>query len=339
MIDVARHAGVSIKTVSRVLNDVSTVQDIYKIKVLNSIKELNYIPSPTARALRSGRSYKINFVSNSSRNTYANRVLFGALRSCHDIGYQMVLNVIDEGQLTERGFAIQWVRDITRRDKPEGVILVPPLATDRKLVTALIKANIPTVSIGALSIHKKQSSVVINEKLAAKDITKFLIKRGHQKIAFVFGSKGQTATDERFSGYKEALYEANLSVNESLLYQGNFDFSSGLEAGKELLSRSPRPSAVFASNDEMASGIIVAAQKLGIEVPNELSIVGFDDNTFAEELWPGLTTIKQPLEKFGQKAIEILNGIKGDLANMPSDMDEVLDYEMIERESVLYYKS
>lgn len=335
MIDVANHAGVSIKTVSRVVNNETTVQEEYRVKVLKSIEQLGYVLSTPARTLRSNRSYQINLISNSSRNTFANRVLFGALRACHNMGYQLVLDLIEPHQENVQEFTDAWIEKLTLRNKPEGIIVFPPLSLNKNFVKRLIDANIPVVSVGATSVHKKQGSVTINDREAAKEMTKYLINKGHRRIGFIKGAKDQSATKARFKGYKAALRKSGIDLDKTLLYSGDFHFESGLAAGEALLSQPNRPTAIFSSNDEMAAGIIFSAQKLGIAIPTELSVVGFDDNTFARGLWPSLTTIRQPLEDFGKTAVEILSSLRGGVGNTDFDIDKCLSYEFIERDSAI----
>lgn len=334
MIDVANHAGVSIKTVSRVVNNEATVQEEYKVKVLNSIEQLGYVPSTSARTLRSNRSYQIYFISNSSRNTFANRVLFGALRACNDTGYQLVLDLIDDDQARIPEFTDNWVENLKLRNKPEGIIVLPPLSLNKRFVRKLIEANIPVVNVGGSSVHKRQGSVTIDDKAAAKEMTNYLIEKGHRRIGFVLGAKGQSATKERLKGYKAALRTHGIALDEMLIYAGDFHFESGLEAGESLLSKSNPPTAIFSSNDEMAAGIIFSAQKLDIDIPSELSVVGFDDNTFVRSLWPSLTTIHQPLEEFGRTAMEILSSVRGGVGDIDIEINRCLNYEFVERNSV-----
>ena len=334
MIDVANHAGVSIKTVSRVVNNETTVREEYKVKVLESIKQLGYIPSTSARTLRSNRSYQINFISNSSRSAFSNCVLFGALRASHDLGYQLVVDLIETHQEDVEQFADNWVEKLALRNKPEGIIIFPTLSLNKKFVGELIDANIPVVSVGSTSVHEQQGSVTINDRKAAKQMTKYLIGKGHRRIGFVLGPENQSSAKERFKGYKKALNKNGISFDESLLYQGDYNFESGLVAGKALLSRPDRPTAIFACNDEMAAGVIFSAQKLGIAIPTELSVVGFDDNLYASGIWPSLTTIRQPLEDFGKTAMEIISSFKGGVRTVDDEIDICLNYEFIERSSV-----
>lgn len=335
MIDVANHAGVSIKTVSRVVNNEPTVQPEYKEKVLKSIECLGYVPSTSARALRSNRSYQINFISNSSRNTFSNRVLFGALQRCQEMGFQLVLDLIENRQQVIPEFIDNWIEELSLKPKPEGIIALPPLSLNQRFVEKLMDLNIPVANVGGASVHPKQMSIRIDDQAAAKEITTYLIKKGHRRIGHILGANGQSATADRFAGYKAALEDNDISFDENLIFQGDFHFESGVRGGEYLFSKAERPSAIFSSNDEMASGVIIAAQKMGIVIPDEVSLVGFDDNVLSCGLWPSLTTIRQPLEKFGETAMEFLTSMRGHSEIRDEKMETCLEYELIERHSVI----
>lgn len=335
MIDVANHAGVSIKTVSRVVNNEPTVQPQNKAKVLESIEHLGYVPSTSARALRSNRSYQISFISNSSRNTFSNRVLFGALQTCQELGYQLILELIEDHQQMIPEFIDNWINELLLRAKPEGVIVLPPLSLNQKFVKKLMDLNIPVINVGDAPIHPKQMSVRIDDRAAANEITNYLIKKGHRRIGHILGAIEQSATADRLAGYKAALKENGIPFDESLVFQGDFHFESGVEGGEYLLTKRERPSAIFSGNDEMASGVIVAGQKLGIIIPDEVSLVGFDDNVVSCGFWPSLTTIRQPLEMFGETAMELLASMRGNSEITDSNRETCLKYELIERHSVI----
>jgi len=334
MIDVANHAKVSIKTVSRVVNNEPTVQPEYKEKVLKSIELLGYVPSTSARTLRSNRSYQVNFITDSSRNLFSNRVLFGAMQACHDMGYQLVLDLIERHKQDDSDFTNRWIEKLLLKTKPEGILTLPPLSLNRQFVDKLIDAKIPVVNIGGISVNDKQGAVTINDKLAAEEMTTYLIAKGHRRIGFVMGAINQSSALERLKGYKMALLKNGIPFDQALVYQGDFHLESGLAAGNNLLSKKFRPTAIFASNDEMAAGVMVAAKNLGIYVPNQLSVTGFDDNFFITSFLPGLTTIRQPLEDFGRAAIEILDSMRGNPNNVTSGKQKCLGHELIERDSV-----
>lgn len=331
--DVAERAGVSIKTVSRVINDDVSVKQRNRERVLDAIKELGYVPSSSARALRSHRSYQITFAVDASRNVFANVVLFGALRACHQLGYELIVEMVDEGRQAAEDFPEEWISSLTRKGKPEGVILFPPLSTDQHLVEKLFDADIPSVSVGSRGVNDLQGSVTVDDKLAAYEMTCHLIEKGHARIGFVHGAPNQLSSRDRFEGYKIALAENGLQLDEGLCFQGDFFLKSGVSAGSALLDRKDRPTAIFASNDLMAAGVLVAAQKLGISVPSELSLAGFDDDAIAQGTWPNLTTIRQPMEALGEAAVKLLSSAKGKI-DAKSSNAMTIGHELIERESV-----
>lgn len=323
----------SIKTVSRVINNEPSVKGTNKSRVLEAIAELGYVPSASARALRSHRSYQITFVADTSRNVFANVVLFGALRACHASGYQLILDMVDPERQAADDFPEEWIDSLVRKGKSDGVILMPPLCSDRSLIEKLIDANIFSVSVGARAVHPLQGSVTVDDRQAAYEMTQHLIVHGHRRIGFVHGPPDQLASHDRFEGYKLALAENGLPVDESLLAYGNFFLESGMAAGSELLDRDDRPTAIFASNDLMAAGVLASAQKIGIPVPAELSIAGFDDDAIAQATWPCLTTIRQPLEGLGEAAVKLLSAAKGNI-DAKTAIAMTMGHELVERESV-----
>ena len=334
MIDVARHAGVSLKTVSRVLNNEPYVQPALRGKVREAIRELGYVPSASARSLRSNRTYSIHLFSHSLRSNFINSVQFGALQTCQVAGYRMVVTMLDRAKNSGVDRLRAWFDILVRNGKPDGVILVPPLSNDTGISKVMSEMNIPLVRIGPNEIEDGGGTVSIDDQAAAEEATKHLLGLGHRRIAFIRGKEDQDATHIRFRGYSEALNQVGLTVDSDLVLPGLFDFESGLAAGERLLSQSSdkRPSAVFAANDYMAAGVLVAAHKAGIRVPQDLSIIGFDDSEIAETMWPALTTVRQPLSEFGSVAMEMLIQNSGKKASINGET-KVLPYALVLRQS------
>ena len=293
MIDVARHAGVSLKTVSRVLNNEPYVQSALREKVREAVRELGYVPSASARNLRSNRTYSIHLFSHSLRSNFVNSVQFGALHTCQLAGYRLVVTLLDQTKITTTAHLRAWFQTLVRSGKPDGVILVPPMWNDPEISRIMAELDIPVVRIGPNDIENSGATVTIDDHAAAREAVQHLLQLKHTRIAFVRGKENQDATHLRFAGYTEALEAAGVAVDSHLVKPGRFDFSSGLSAGSELLSlpNNKRPTAIFAANDHMAAGVLVAALKAGLHMPGELSIMGFDDSEIAETLWPPLTTV------------------------------------------------
>ncbi len=306
MIDVAKLAGVSIKTVSRVLNNEPHVKETLREKVKKAVDQLGYVPSANARSLRSNRGYTIHFIIHNKRSNYVNAVQAGIIQACQDNGYQLIVSMIPDSQNLSDMEIERAISRLPTLGIPDGAILVSPLSNDIRINNALKELNIPIARIGPNDIDDDQFEVKINEREAAKEITEYLIDMGHKRIGFIRGKEDQNATIERFSGYKDALKNAGIPLIEELIQPGFFEFESGLIAGENLIKLSQRPSAIFASNDDMAAGVLSAAHRLGLNMPSDLSVVGFDDSEIANKMWPTLTTIRQPLLELGEVATNLL---------------------------------
>lgn len=332
MVDVAEKAGVSIKTVSRVLNNEPHVKEDLRRRVRAAAEEVGYVPSTSARQLRGRRSYSIHMISHSHRSNYVNAVQFGAVQACQENGYHLMISLVENiADLDWSQLHAKFSR-LMEASRPDGLLLVPPLSNDDRLAEVLSEFDVRIARVGPHDLPGSVQTVMIDERAAARDLTNYLIERGHKSIAFQRGKENQNATQERFRGYREALEAAGLEFRPDLVLPGSFEFASGLEAGDELLRRSERPSAVFAANDDMAAGIIMAAHRLGVAVPESLSVVGFDDSEVADKTWPALTTVRQPLLDYGAVAVRRLIESMGSSDAEP--VVECLDYELIERESV-----
>lgn len=333
MKDVAELAGVSIKTVSRVLNNEPHVQERMRERVRNAMRELDYVPSNSARILRGNRSYTINMICHSHRSSYVNAVQFGAVIACQAQGYQLTISLVDAALENDDAAIAKVISDkLSAHSKPDGVLLVAPLASDDAVGAVLKSLDIPAARIGPTQIEDGGVRVQIDDRAAAREMTEYLLSLGHRRIGFVRGKEDQSATEERFQGYKAALEAEGVAVDKDLVCKGRFDFKSGLLAGEKLLSLDTPPTAVFAANDDMAAGVLMAANQRGVSVPDALSVVGFDDSDIAETIWPALTTVRQPVLKLGEVAIsKLINrlGEGGDLGDEPT----ILPHEIIVRQS------
>ena len=332
MIDVARQAGVSIKTVSRVLNNEPHVKEALREKVRAAAREVGYVPSAPARRLRSRRSYTIHMVSHSHRSNYVNAIQFGAMQTCQNEGFQLVMSLMDDLRDMPMDALKQRFGALIDASKPDGLILVPPLSNDERLFEILSGFDVPVARVGPNDIPAAQIVVKIDERAAARELTDHLIGLGHRRIAFVRGKEDQNATSERYAGYSEALAAAGIPLDESLVAPGDFNFEAGLDAGHALLERDAPPTAIFAANDDMAAGVLMAAHRMGLEIPRDVSIVGFDDSEIAEKMWPALTTVRQPLLELGHSATSLLIEAASRKASA-TPRGSVLDYSIIYRDS------
>jgi len=215
--------------------------------------------------------------------------------------------------------------------QPDGMILTPPLCDNPVVLRALRDGGTPVVLISPAREVRKIPSVRMDDAKAAEEITNLLVSLGHERIGFIRGPDSQIASARREQGFLAAMERHRLSVDRDLMVQGNFIFGSGVEAAHHLLSRRARPTAVFASNDEMALGVLATAQRLGIRVPQDLSIAGFDDFHAASLVWPGLTTVRQPIAGMARAAVELLVGAQEDSGRPAAHL--VLPHELVVRDS------
>lgn len=323
IIDVAREAGVSFKTVSRVLNDESNVRQETKDKVLEAVKTLDYRANQNARSLRSRESRLIGLLfSNPSRN-YLGEILWGAQQRCQQEGYNLMSE--DCGDDWRSLVSLKGHTDMA------GVIVAPPLSEDVQLLQALSKQRIPYVRIASSRFGDDSDNVGMDDLAAAFDMTQYLIGLGHQHVAFINGPRHHEQASHRLEGYLKALADAGIERNEDWIVDGAYTFDSGMQAAEHLLGGSVTPTAIFAGNDDMAAGVLAYAYRHKIRVPHDLSIVGFDDNILASTISPSLTTIRQPIQGLASEAVVLLIERLRDRSAEPVDLK--LDYELIVRES------
>lgn len=302
IMDVARRAGVSMKTVSRVMNNEPSVSDTTREKVNHAALELNYTPNRAARGLASSKSFLIAMLYDIPSPGYTINLQKGATEACREHGYHLIVEPLD----TNVEDVAKEITGLITRLSVDGIILAPPICDNAAVIQLLAKKNTPYIPIAPSANHGDIPYVVMDDSRAAKEMTKHLIDLGHTEIGFVKGHPRHSASSLRFQGYREAMRAADLTINPDWIADGEFTYKSGVEAGKAILNAKKRPSAIFASNDDSAAGVMAAAAALGISVPTDLSVAGFDDTTIASSVWPPLTTIRQPVVDMGYKAAKLL---------------------------------
>lgn len=329
--DVAKMAGVSTMTVSRVLSQDTKVSDSKRALVMDAVKALNYRPNVSARRLASNKSFFIGLLYFDSNTSYVSKFLLRGLKSCRSTGHHLIADEIDD-DIDKSLDSVKELIDVTQVD---GVILLPPVCNDANLLATLQRANVPFVRISPDSQFNLSPYICMDDYQASFELTELLIKRGHTKIGHIIGNPNQGVSRLRYQGYLDALRSNEITVPPEYIEQGLFTVDSGLIAAKKLLSLKNRPTAIFAANDEMAAGALSAAHMSRISVPDQLSIVGFDDGHLATAVSPNLTTVRQPIQQMADLAIEIIaTGKFSDLSNANSrEFRNVLDFEIIERES------
>ncbi|MFC3440962.1 LacI family DNA-binding transcriptional regulator [Sphingobium rhizovicinum] len=325
--DVARHAGVSPMTVSRVINGEQVVRAATREKVEAAIAALNYAPSAAARTLAGGEETRVGLLYSNPSSSYLSEFLVGSLDQATRSSVDLVVEKWDDDT------SVDAVVAHLQRGRIDGVILPPPLCDLPELVDALDRAGIPAVAVATGRAPADLAAVSIDDRHAAYEMTRHLIALGHDRIGFIKGNPNQSASSRRFEGYVAALREAGLPVQDELIAQGFFTYRSGLDAAEQILSLIDPPTAIFASNDDMAAATVAIAHRTGLDVPGDLTVCGFDDTSLATTIWPELTTIRQPISAMARAAVEVLvRQLKG---RRSSDAAEhlVLDYELIRRQS------
>lgn len=307
--DVAELAGVSVKTVSRVINHDPNVRKNNFEKITQAIKELRYRPNQSARGMASNRSFLIGFLFPSSLNQFGWNVMLGMIEAAKQQEYRVVAmpqDLLVEDSLQEMLAEIQ-------HSNVEGIIISPPFSGINAIRDILTKHRIPYACISPPQNYPSDNYVCTNDRQAMSYIVEHLVGLGHTRIAYISGPKYGCVVEERKSGVIDTLKRHNIAMPEELLHFGDFSFDSGQRIGKQLLEMEHRPTAIICANDLMASGVVNLAYQLGLSIPRALSITGFDDSTIAYQLYPQLTTVRQPVKDMAKMAtrqlIEVLQGV------------------------------
>lgn len=305
IVDVASRANVSIKTVSRVLNGESNVRPSTMTRVQKAIDELSYSPSPSARGMRSKRSFCISLLSQGGRSDYFSDIQFGAIETCRRNGYQLIVSHINDYASLSKEQLRQEVEAMIKSPKPDAMILPLPFADDAEIISTLEEHDIPSVLISPYHPTRRSLYVAFNERMSAYDLTQHLIELGHTSIGLIRGVPGYGSTELRTIGFKEAMRASGLQVDDTLVRDGLFRFQEAFDITNEWLALSEPPTAIFAMNDEMALGACNAAIRKGLRIPDDLSIAGFDDSSMASMVVPRLTTVRQPAKELAVAATEM----------------------------------
>jgi len=326
MVDVAREAGVSLKTVSRVLNKEDYVSENTRDTVLVAANKLGYKLNQAARTLRSGAAQIIALLVDNPSRSYLGNVHFGALEKCHELSMQLILDESPDG--------VEDVKRLMQNISPAGFILTPPLCDNPEVIAFLNAQQCPYVLVSPMEPETARLTVTMDDERAALEMTEYLLSLGHKYIGFVKGHPDHGASQKRLDGYYNAHKKHNVPINEELIVQGYFNYASGLECTEKLLDLDNPPTAIFTSNDDMAAAAIAAAYKRNIAIPSKLSIVGFDDTIIASIISPQLTTVRQPISELAATAVELLSQ---DINHNYSTSNEVtlvtLSHALIERSS------
>jgi len=302
IMDIARLAGVSKKTVSRVINHSGLVKDDTREKVLKIVEEHGFRPDPQARALALRRSYLVALLSDQPNPQYVVDIQSGILDALEATSYQLVIRPCDRSSPT----LYDDICEIIQLQKFFGVILTPSISEDDELIGRLRQIDCPYVRIAAVSLDAPANMVETHDCAGAAEAARHIAQLGHTRIAHIRGPDRFLSAQERMRGFRVGLAEYGLALNDDYVQTGGYTFESGMECGEALLALSDPPTAVFAGNDEMAVGVYQAVRRAGLRVPEDLSIVGFDDAPTAMRIWPTLTTVRLPIHHMGRTAAQLL---------------------------------
>ncbi|MDE2112566.1 MAG: LacI family DNA-binding transcriptional regulator [Alphaproteobacteria bacterium] len=328
--DVARYARVSKTTVSRVLNGSPNVDDNTRAAVLRAVNELQFRPNKAARSLASAAEFRIGLLYNNPSVAYFSELLIGALDSSSRNGSQLV---VDKCEISDPKAACAAVRNFVKGGIT-GMMLTAPVSESSELISELTAAGVAVVALATGGFRGEVTCVGIDDYGAAFEMTNYLLNLGHRRIGFIKGHPSHTSSAKRFQGFEAALREAKHDVERPIVAQGLNSYRSGLEAGEKILSAKTIPTAIFATNDDMASAVMSVAHRKGLNVPTDLSVVGFDD-TIAGSVWPQLTTIRQPIHDIAATAIDIIVQNMRALRSgkRPKPRNHLIAHSLIERES------
>jgi LacI family transcriptional regulator len=326
--DVARAAGVSAMTVSRVINGNSHVSEATRDKVLAAIASLKYQVNHAARAARIG-TLRVGLLYSNPSAAFLSALLVGAMDQCGQNGAQLLLERCDG--LSSQRKAI----DRLIAEGADGILVPPPLCDAEEALRQLDEIGIPTVAVATARPLTGVAAVRIDDYEGARTMTRYLLSLGHQNIAFIKGDPEHTPAQLRYQAFMDTMEEAGLAVPPQRVAQGLFTYRSGLTAARSLLAQEPRPTAIFASNDDMAAAVIAVAHGMHLQVPEDLTVCGFDDTPVATTVWPELTTIHQPIGDMARLAVDLLvdqvrSRRAGESRHVPH---RLLPYTLVTRES------
>ena len=328
--DVAKLAGVSIATVSRTLNFPDMVYENTRLRVEDAIRKTGYKPNSLAQNFRRGRTNVVTVVMPSIGDPFAAGVMRGIQGSAAKKGYAVFVEEKPLNSMTRDEFD-----SLLGSRQADGMIVIASIpSAGIKALTAENRPSLPIVI--ACETPPELASmprVHIDNYSAAQDATDLLIASGHTRIGMIYGLAESPLTIARVNGFKAALEKANLGVRDDWLAEGYRTLAGGRGAARELLDNDDRPTGLFCGNDDMALGCLHETRMMGLRVPDDLSVVGFDDIQFAEVADPPLTTVSQPVEEIGKRILDRLCGlIAGD--DDPVRGAEIVSHTLVTRDSV-----
>lgn len=323
--DVARAANVSTSTVSHVINDTRFVSPDTRERVLEAMAALNYSPNRLARSLRNNETLTIGVLLPNSANPFFAEILLGVEEACFDLGYNLIMGNANDDPERE----LSYLQVLLSR-QVDGILLISTGA-HRQSIALLSSHQTPVVVVDRRTNIEAVDEIFTANKHGGLLATSYLLRLGHRRIGCITGPSFLTPSAERVAGYHDALAAAGIRAHHEWLVNGDFQHASGYQAGMKLLRLPEPPTAIFACNDLMAVGAMYAIHEAGLRVPDDLSIVGFDDISLASYTIPRLTTVAQPARRIGGLAIErLIARIQGE--EVPA-FHEKLPVQLVERDS------
>ena len=300
-----------------------------RARVHTAIDKLGYLPDAAAQSLARAGTLKIGLLYGNPSATFTSEFLVELLENSGRIGCQLVLEKCIaplRGRLSAQKLINREI---------DAVLLPTPLCDSPAMAQQFVSAGIPSVAVGTGNQDARGLSLRIDNFRAAEEMTRYLLSLGHRDIGFILGHPRQIDSTQRYEGFVSALVAAGLPIQSKRVKQGQYTYRSGLLAAEQLLKGKNRPTAIFASNDDMAAGALAVAHRLKLEVPRDLSIVGFDDTPLATTIWPTLTTIRQPVNELTRLALTMAVEEIGRrrAGGAPKQRQEIVKLALVKRES------
>jgi LacI family transcriptional regulator len=327
--DIARLSGVSKKTVSRVINNSPLLNAETRERIQGIIDQHGYVPDPQARGLAFRRAFLIGLVYDNPNAQYVIDMQQGILDAVRGSGYELIVHPCDRAQ---PNFLLD-LKTFVQRQKLFGVVLPPSVSEDDGACRVLREIDCPFVRIASVPLDEPASSLVTNDYRGAYEAAIHLADLGHKRIAFISGPQTFRSSHERRRGFALGLESRGLTLDPTNSVEGAYTFESGWRAGQILLTRPDRPTAIFAGNDEMATGVYRAAHEAGLAIPGDLSVIGFDDSAIAAKVWPPLSSVRLPIRAMGRMAAEKLLARARPADAPPAPDDEVVPSLVIRQSS------
>lgn len=326
--DVAEASGVSKRTVSRVINHSERVNEETRARVLDVIEKLNFSPNRQARGLAASRSFMLGLVYDVPTLFIAD-IQKGVLGVCDDAGYELVVHACD----IESDGLVENVQRFVRRAHLDGVVILPPVSDMVDLAAKLDEAGCPYVRFTSRPGGDPTKLVVTDYHEAISAMTDHLVSYGHRDFAFISGPATHISSQKRYETFVNVLATHGVDLPEKWVVEGAFTYESGVKAARKLLSLKHRPTAIFAANDEMAFGVMNVADEMGIRIPGDLSVVGFDGTPFSTFVIPSLSTIIRRTEEMSWQGTKKLLALIEDGPDAAGKFESTVSPQFLPRDS------